>query len=111
MGPNVNLTEPKKNRTGLRLGLMVLLLVFAVSATLMAQAQSTDPPGEGPAAAVPAQPTAPAADVAAGTQPVDISDNPFYKVRDLYVLAGDQWHHRRAVCVGSDLLSVFHALN
>lgn len=87
MGPNVNLTEPKKNRTGLRLGLMVLLLVFAVSATLMAQAQSTDPPGEGPAAAVPAQPTAPAADVSAGTQPVDISDNPFYKVRDLFMFS------------------------
>ena len=68
-GPIVTLTEPNKNRTPLRLGLMVVMLACAIGATLMASAQSTDPPGEGTAAEA-TQPTAPADTGEAANQPV-----------------------------------------
>lgn len=85
MGPNVTLTEPNKNRTPLRLGLMVVLLACAISATLMVNAQSTDAPGEGTTAApTPAAPTPAAPDANA---PIDLSDNPLYKVRDLFMFS------------------------
>ena len=87
MGPNVTLTEPNKNRTPLRLGLMVVMLACAIGATLMVSAQSTDPPGEGSTTEA-AQPAPEAADtmVSAG-KPAGISDNPFGKFKDLFLFS------------------------
>lgn len=85
----MTLSEPNKNRTALRLSLMALLLLCAAGATLLAQAQSTDPPGEGgpaevaPAAEAPAEPAA----VDEADKPVDLSDNPLYRVRDLFMFS------------------------
>jgi biopolymer transport protein ExbB len=68
---------------------MALLLLCAAGATLLAQAQSTDPPGEGgpaevaPAAEAPAEPAA----VDEADKPVDLSDNPLYRVRDLFMFS------------------------
>lgn len=88
MGPNVTLRKPNKNRTPLRLGLMVVLLACAIGATLVANAQSTDPPGEGTSteAAQPAGGLAIEAEAVA-EKPGDLSDNPFYRFRDLFMFS------------------------
>lgn len=86
----MTVTKPNKNRTPLRLGLMIVLLAFAISATLMANAQSTDPPPEGAAATTPAQPVAAATGEPAPDQadkPVDLSENPLYRIRDLFMFS------------------------
>ncbi|MGB0768223.1 MAG: MotA/TolQ/ExbB proton channel family protein [Phycisphaeraceae bacterium] len=78
---------PKFNRTPLRLGLMVLLLAIVAGATLMANAQSTDPAAATTSAATgsaedaQADGSAAAADV---NEPIDLSDNPLYRIRDLF---------------------------
>jgi len=88
MGPLVTLSETKSNRTPLRLSLMVLLMVIAIGATLMANAQSTDtpPPAAGETAAQPADAATPPADTEAN-EPVDLSDNPLYKMKDLFMFS------------------------
>lgn len=89
MGLPVTLTEPTKNRTPLRLGLMVLLLAVAIGATLMASAQSTDPsltPTDG-AAVQPETAPAAATDAQESDKPADLSDNPLYRVRDLFMFS------------------------
>ena len=85
MGPTVTLTEPKKNRTAFRLGLMVLLLAVAIGATLVVNAQSND----GPADVTATQPDAPASAVSAKPtdKPGGLSDNPLYKFRDLFMFS------------------------
>lgn len=86
-GPLVTLMMPKFNRTPLRLGLMVLLLAIVAGATLMANAQSTDPAAATTSAATgsaedaQADGSAAAADV---NEPIDLSDNPLYRIRDLF---------------------------
>lgn len=66
---------------------MVVLLAIASSATLMVSAQSTDPPAEG-AAVEPTQPAAPAVTAAEPVnEPADLSDNPLYKFRDLFMFS------------------------
>ncbi|MEM9110888.1 MAG: MotA/TolQ/ExbB proton channel family protein, partial [Planctomycetota bacterium] len=80
------MTEPNKNRTPLRLGLMVLLLAVAIGATLMASAQSTEPSAEG-AATEATQPAEATAAEAGSDKPAGISDNPLYKVRDLFMFS------------------------
>mgnify|MGYP001820409929 CR=1 FL=1 len=85
MVQTVTVIKPNKNRTPLRLGLMVVLLAMAFSATLMVNAQSTDPPDEG-AGVESAQPAAPVAAEPDNT-PVDLSDNPLYKFRDLFMFS------------------------
>ena len=86
MGPNVTLIEPNKNRTPLRLGLMVVLLACAIGATLMASAQSTDPPGEGSATEA-AQPAEAVAATGPADKPADLSENPLYRFRDLFMFS------------------------
>lgn len=88
LGPTVILTKPIKNRTPLRLGLMVLLLAFAIGATLMASAQSTDP-NTGPATDAPAaQPEAAASEATTATdKPAGLSDNPLYRFKDLFMFS------------------------
>lgn len=87
MGPTVTLIKPNKNRTGLRLALMVVLLACAIGATLVVNAQSTDAPGEG-ATTQTAEPAAPPAPVAeADAKPADLSDNPLYRFRDLFMFS------------------------
>ena len=84
LGSIVTLTEPNKTRTPLRLGLMAVLLVCAIGATLMASAQSTNPTTEATA-------TQPEADAPASTdqvdKPVDLSENPLYRIRDLFMFS------------------------
>ena len=84
MGQTVTLMKPNKNQISLRLGLMVVLLAIASSVTLMVSAQSTDPPAEG-AAVESAPPAVTAAEPA--NEPADLSDNPLYKFRDLFMFS------------------------
>ena len=89
MGPLVTLTETKKNRMPLRLAMMVTLLAFAICATLMVNAQSTDPPAPAPtdpAQAGQAEPTAVDSSVVAN-KPVGLSDNPLYRIKDLFMFS------------------------
>lgn len=85
LGPTVTLTKPNKNRTPLRLGLMVLLLAIGICATLMANAQSTDPTTD-PAAAAP-EASAPVAATEEAEKPAGLSDNPLYRVKDLFMFS------------------------
>lgn len=89
MEPTVSLNPTKKNRTSLRLSLMVVMLGCALGATLMAGAQSTDPPGEGSAVATPVDPSAQAQspEMADADKPADLSDNPLYRFRDLFMFS------------------------
>lgn len=79
MGPIVTLTEPNKNRAARRIGLMVLLLLVALGATLVVNAQSTDTLEEATATQVEAQ--------APAEKPEGLSENPLYKVRDLFMFS------------------------
>ena len=87
MGPLVTLSEPKSNRTPLRLVLMVLLLAIAIGATLMANAQSTDTPPPAPADAAAQPADAPADAGADANKPAGLSENPLYKMKDLFMLS------------------------
>lgn len=88
LGPTVTLTEPNKTRTPLRLGLMVVLLAFGIGATLMANAQSTDPATAPEATAAQPEAVAPAeAAPASADKPVDLSENPLYRIRDLFMFS------------------------
>lgn len=80
MGPNVILTKSNKNLTPLRLGLMVVLLMCAIGATLVANAQSTDAPSEGSTVEATAVPVP-------SEKAGDLSDNPFYRFRDLFMFS------------------------
>lgn len=86
MGQTVTKTNLNTGRTPLRLGLMVMLLGLAIGATLMASAQSTDPPAEG-AVSVPGASAPAASPVEMPEKPVDLSENPFYRVRDLFMFS------------------------
>lgn len=85
-GPIVILTEPNKNRTILRVGLMVLLLAVGVGVTLMANAQSADLPLAEGATTAPSQADTATSEVDAD-KPAALSENPLYKVRDLFMFS------------------------
>ncbi|MFK7790676.1 MAG: MotA/TolQ/ExbB proton channel family protein [Phycisphaeraceae bacterium] len=67
---------------------MVILLACAIGATLVTNAQSTDPPGEGGVVDTTAPPAATGGPVVeADTKPADLSDNPLYRFRDLFMFS------------------------
>lgn len=82
-GSTVILSKPNQNRTGFRLGLMVLLLMVGLGATLVAGAQGTAASVEATAEAQPVVIDTPAS---AG-KPAGLSDHPLYKVRDLFMFS------------------------
>ena len=107
-GLRLNATEPKQRATGTRLALLIVVLLLAAVGTVYAQnGPGTDPgtgpnPGNGPApAATPANPGQPGtagsleADARAIQQqasdvveqasgPIKLSENPFYRVEQLF---------------------------
>ncbi|MBX2853142.1 MAG: MotA/TolQ/ExbB proton channel family protein [Phycisphaeraceae bacterium] len=82
----MTLTEPNKNRTPLRLGLMVVLLACTIGATLMANAQSTDAPGDGTAVGS-TEPAEPVSTAEPAEKPAGLADNPLYRFRDLFMFS------------------------
>eukprot|EP00752_Nemacystus_decipiens_P015208 g13541.t1 len=76
------------SRTSLRLGLMVLLLALGIGATLMANAQSTDPSNEGLGEAEAFDTSQGAVEsLVSAEKPAGLSDNPLYRVRDLFMFS------------------------
>lgn len=83
MGSIFTLNEPNKSRAPLRLGLMVALLAVCIGASLLANAQGAGVSVEGVA-----ESQAEAIDTTASVaKPAELSDNPLYKVRDLFMFS------------------------
>lgn len=100
MGQLVTLNEPNKYRTPRRLGLMVLLFLAALSATLVVQAQNNTPapaPAPGPSDTAPVrtdQPAPPAAapattpdETSDEVKPAPLSEQPLYKFKQLFMFS------------------------
>jgi len=97
MGHPVTLIEPKKNRTPLRLAVMVVMLAVVGGVTLFSSAQ-TNPTSETPTQA-PATPSpqATTSQTATGEQgdtastdadgAMQLSDQPLYRIRDLFMFS------------------------
>lgn len=90
----VKRTDTKTGRTPLRLVGMVVLLVLAVGLTLVAQAQDSNTPTRPTVEAPAVDSTAPGVGavedlpaVESTQKPVGISDQPLYKIRDLFMFS------------------------
>ena len=95
----LTVTETKNNRTPRRLALMVVLLGVMIAVALVANAQGVGPDRTGPGAAPPAQPAAdnapapsanstpPATQADKPGEPIQLSDQPVYKLGQLFMFS------------------------